>query len=63
VLNDALIELENTDRAKGNDSGNGVVNVYLVNFRRVNAENENEYYGCVDVRNIESVMFGEQKAK
>lgn len=63
VLNDALIELENTDRARGNDSGNGVVNVYLVNFRRVNAENENEYYGCVDVRNIESVMFGEQKSK
>ena len=38
-------------------------NVYLVNFRRINADTKNDYYGSVDVRNITSIEFGEQKLK
>ena len=62
AVDDAMTQLEQDSIAKAG-SGSGSSNPYIVNFRRVNADNENEYYGAVDVRNIESLLFGEQKRK
>lgn len=58
AIDNAFVELENNEKTKAPSS-----NTYKVNFRRVNAENADEYYGSVDVRNIESLLFGEQKKR
>ena len=60
VLEITLSELNAKSFSKG---GSSAPNPYLVNFRRINADNANEFYGAVDVRNIESIEFGEQKSK
>lgn len=60
VLEEALEELETKDKGKGLGDGEKS-NPYVVNFRRINADKSTEFYGAVDVRNIESIEFGEQK--
>lgn len=60
VLDDARAELDAKDGAQ---SGSGSSNNYVINFRRINADKRSEFYGAVDVRNIESLEFGEQKLK
>lgn len=51
-------DLDEKSKAKSSSE-----NVYLVNFRRINADSKSDFYGSVDVRNIESIEFGEQKSK
>jgi hypothetical protein len=66
VLDIARAELDAKDGAKssgGSSSGSGSSNPYIINFRRINADKASEFYCAVDVRNIESVEFGEQKSK
>ena len=36
-------------------------NPYMVNFRRLYADSVDRFYGCVDVRNIESIEYGTQR--
>ena len=59
VVDNAITALEQDSYSKSSTTNN----TYVVNFRRVNADNEKEYYGAVDVRNIEALLFGEQKKK
>lgn len=57
VLKDARKALDdNTKGTLGADK-----NPFIVNFRRINADSREEFYGAVDVRNITSIEFGEQK--
>lgn len=64
VLNDARMALDSKDLAKGQGDGTSApTNPYIVNFRRINADKASEFYGAVDVRNIESIEYGEQKVK
>ena len=60
VLESALADLNAKTSSKG---GSSVSNPYLVNFRRINADKATEFFVAVDVRNIESLEFGEQKSK
>lgn len=62
VLDKARFDLESKATGKG-DGTSTVTNPYIVNFRRINADKASEFYGAVDVRNIESIEFGEQKSK
>lgn len=57
---DAYAKLEEKDEK---DKATMAANKYIVNFRRINADSRNEFYGAVDVRNIESLEFGEQKIR
>ena len=59
VVDNAITALEQDSYSKSSTTNSA----YVVNFRRVNADNEKEYYGAVDVRNIEALLFGEQKKK
>ena len=59
VLDAARADLDAKDGARSGGSSNN----YMVNFRRINADKQSEFYGAVDVRNIESLEFGEQKMK
>ena len=62
VLDVARADLDAKEAAKtGTSSGSS--NPYVVNFRRINADKSSEFYCAVDVRNIESIEFGEQKSK
>ena len=63
VLNEALNVLEMKDKAKSSSGSSEKSNPYVVNFRRINADKSSEFYGAVDVRNIESIEFGEYKSK
>ena len=62
VLDKARFDLESKATGKG-DGTSTVTNPYIVHFRRINADKASEFYGAVDVRNIESIEFGEQKSK
>lgn len=64
VCMDAYNRLEEKDKAKSmsSDSDDDTKIRYTVNFRRINADSANEFYGSVDVRNIQSIEFGEQKS-
>jgi hypothetical protein len=59
IVDNAITALEQDSYSKSSTTNSA----YVVNFRRVNADNEKEYYGAVDVRNIEALLFGEQKKK
>ncbi len=61
ALDVAYADLE-TKSAKKSQS-DGTTNNYIVNFRRIDADKASEFYGAVDVRNINSIEFGEQKMK
>lgn len=63
VLDAARADLEAKDDARSASSSAGVTNPYIINFRRINADTASEFYGAVDVRNIENIEFGEQKTK
>ena len=61
VLDDTLDALEQKakDReAKYQGSGTGIS--YTVSFRRIDADSPSQFFGAVDVRNVESVEFGKQ---
>lgn len=60
VCNEALHKLEEKE---DRDSSKVANNPYIINFRRINADSRSEFYGAVDVRNIESLEFGEQKIR
>ncbi len=60
VLEQARMDLD-AKNTKSDGTGAGTTNPYIVNFRRINADKASEFYGAVDVRNIESIEFGEQK--
>ena len=65
VLDEGYAELEEKDKIKNDLSANVNVpkNPYIINFRRINADSRSEFYGAVDVRNIESIEYGEQKIR
>lgn len=58
ALGMAFMELENNSKDRTISS-----NPFIVNFRRINADSSSEFYGAVDVRNIASVEFGEQRSR
>ena len=63
VLDAARATLDAKDGKASGGSSSGSSNPYMVNFRRINADKASEFYCAVDVRNIESLEFGEQKSK
>lgn len=58
ALGIAFMELENNSKDRAISS-----NPFIVNFRRINADSSSEFYGAVDVRNISSIEFGEQRSR
>lgn len=63
VLGEAYQELMNNPKQDEIRQSREETNPYLVNFRRVDAQSKDEFYGSVDVRNITSIEFGEQKVR
>lgn len=63
VLGEAYQNLMDNPKQDGIREKKEETNPYLVNFRRVDAQSKEEFYGSVDVRNITSLEFGEQKVR
>ena len=63
VLGEAYQMLMNDPKREEMRQSREETNPYLVNFRRVDAQSKDEFYGSVDVRNITNIEFGEQKIR
>lgn len=63
VLGEAYQVLMNDPKREEMRQSREETNPYLVNFRRVDAQSKDEFYGSVDVRNITNIEFGEQKIR